>query len=318
MWPKKESAKPVETGLETATGAEPVLTCDSHKQVGYFHIKRGEWAGKGVARLKCCENPLCGCANVDFYCPMDDGSEREMVLYFSLDPMKCEIAPNHDKDRHEDSAALAEAMTAEFGDEDWQRLRQYLLTRKQYAIRNMNVRRLQPPAPEAMTNDDSMVRFADMFPFALGFEFELDGEQWAADDQYCVMPYCDCRVVALSFVSLAASTGSSDVIENGRNPLARYDYKAGTIETVQAPASGQPSLETLVAAVRKAHPSLDKDVERRHRQMRLLYARALRMAGKNRPAPVTQPVRVEPKIGRNEPCPCGSGKKYKKCCGIAN
>ena len=25
-------------------------------------------------------------------------------------------------------------------------------------------------------------------------------------------------------------------------------------------------------------------------------------------------VRTEPKIGRNEPCPCGSGKKYKKCC----
>lgn len=23
----------------------------------------------------------------------------------------------------------------------------------------------------------------------------------------------------------------------------------------------------------------------------------------------------KPKIGRNEPCPCGSGKKYKKCCG---
>lgn len=23
-----------------------------------------------------------------------------------------------------------------------------------------------------------------------------------------------------------------------------------------------------------------------------------------------------PKIGRNDPCPCGSGKKYKKCCGI--
>ena len=26
-------------------------------------------------------------------------------------------------------------------------------------------------------------------------------------------------------------------------------------------------------------------------------------------------VRTEPKIGRNDPCPCGSGKKYKKCCG---
>lgn len=25
-------------------------------------------------------------------------------------------------------------------------------------------------------------------------------------------------------------------------------------------------------------------------------------------------IRQEPKIGRNDPCPCGSGKKYKKCC----
>ncbi|MDA3815801.1 MAG: preprotein translocase subunit SecA [Prolixibacteraceae bacterium] len=30
----------------------------------------------------------------------------------------------------------------------------------------------------------------------------------------------------------------------------------------------------------------------------------------------TQPVRVEKKVGRNEPCPCGSGKKYKNCHGV--
>ena len=36
-----------------------------------------------------------------------------------------------------------------------------------------------------------------------------------------------------------------------------------------------------------------------------------------RPTPdVFDPVyRTAPNIGRNEPCPCGSGKKYKKCCG---
>lgn len=34
---------------------------------------------------------------------------------------------------------------------------------------------------------------------------------------------------------------------------------------------------------------------------------------------VPQPyVRAQPKIGRNEPCVCGSGKKYKKCCGSAS
>lgn len=34
--------------------------------------------------------------------------------------------------------------------------------------------------------------------------------------------------------------------------------------------------------------------------------------------PKAEPVRREsPKVGRNDPCPCGSGKKYKKCCGAA-
>ncbi len=33
---------------------------------------------------------------------------------------------------------------------------------------------------------------------------------------------------------------------------------------------------------------------------------------------VVEPYRREtPKVGRNEPCPCGSGRKFKKCCGKA-
>ena len=31
------------------------------------------------------------------------------------------------------------------------------------------------------------------------------------------------------------------------------------------------------------------------------------------PRPAAQPVRAMPRVGRNDPCPCGSGKKYKKC-----
>jgi SEC-C motif-containing protein len=31
--------------------------------------------------------------------------------------------------------------------------------------------------------------------------------------------------------------------------------------------------------------------------------------------PKQRPVFVKPEAGRNDPCPCGSGKKYKKCCG---
>jgi SEC-C motif-containing protein len=37
------------------------------------------------------------------------------------------------------------------------------------------------------------------------------------------------------------------------------------------------------------------------------YTRAVRLG----PAP----VKAAPKVGRNDPCPCGSGKKFKQCCG---
>ena len=31
--------------------------------------------------------------------------------------------------------------------------------------------------------------------------------------------------------------------------------------------------------------------------------------------PTSTPPQAQPAVGRNDPCPCGSGKKYKKCCG---
>lgn len=37
--------------------------------------------------------------------------------------------------------------------------------------------------------------------------------------------------------------------------------------------------------------------------------------GKGHQEPRKPVTRVEPKLGRNDPCKCGSGKKFKKCCG---
>jgi hypothetical protein len=44
-------------------------------------------------------------------------------------------------------------------------------------------------------------------------------------------------------------------------------------------------------------------------------AQASPNSGLNTAAPSSQIRRATPKTGRNEQCPCGSGKKYKKCCG---
>jgi preprotein translocase subunit SecA len=63
---------------------------------------------------------------------------------------------------------------------------------------------------------------------------------------------------------------------------------------------------------RRAATSMD-DMEREFRRKKERELQAARMAGAGDSA--IQQRRVGDKIGRNDPCPCGSGKKYKKCCG---
>jgi hypothetical protein len=301
------------------TGAEPIFACDAAKHQGVFRLKFGEWAGLvWVARLKCCENPLCDCANVDFSCAPVDRSERPLVVHFALDPMKRAIAQNEVKGRHAEFATLAKAVTAEFGEEEWRSLRQYLLIQKRKAIRDMDVTTLPAPSsPSVITDDGSMARFADLFPFAEGFEFDLDGKHWVADDQYCVMPDCKCREVALNFLPLETPSDGSNTIPSARVPAARCNYKDGRIVPIQASAADQPSLQALADAARAQNPTWIQDVKRRHAQLKTLYARALLEASKRATPPGGPAVRAEPKAGRNDPCPCGSGKKHKKCCGRA-
>ena len=59
----------------------------------------------------------------------------------------------------------------------------------------------------------------------------------------------------------------------------------------------------------------DKGTKREHHEVssfRKVEGRWYLTEGKVMPA--KQVVRSAPKTGRNDPCPCGSGRKYKKCC----
>jgi preprotein translocase subunit SecA len=57
----------------------------------------------------------------------------------------------------------------------------------------------------------------------------------------------------------------------------------------------------------------DDDVEKMEAEQRRRRLVLNRVGGEEEARkPVT---REEAKVGRNDPCPCGSGKKYKKCCG---
>ncbi len=65
----------------------------------------------------------------------------------------------------------------------------------------------------------------------------------------------------------------------------------------------------------------DDELERLEEERRKEKERELEMARRSSGdgEPSRKPIkRSQEKVGRNAPCPCGSGKKYKKCCGKVN
>jgi preprotein translocase subunit SecA len=112
------------------------------------------------------------------------------------------------------------------------------------------------------------------------------------------------------------------IMESPRNPGAMRD--SGTPggspidSSGQAPDAGVPSIITGGRGgngrpPRQVATSVDEIEEAFQRKKKRELEQA-RMAGAG-DMQVQQVVRSGEKVGRNDPCPCGSGKKYKKCCG---
>jgi SEC-C motif-containing protein len=64
-----------------------------------------------------------------------------------------------------------------------------------------------------------------------------------------------------------------------------------------------------------ARYSMDGTIQAHHERSRFRKVRGRWMYVDGQMGKAAPVVREGPRIGRNDPCPCGSGKKYKKCCG---
>jgi preprotein translocase subunit SecA len=91
-------------------------------------------------------------------------------------------------------------------------------------------------------------------------------------------------------------------------PVETHD--AGALGASQPALGGDGNGQRAQHAVATSVDDLEEAFQRRKKR----ELEQARMAGGGEQQPVQQVVRGE-KIGRNDPCPCGSGKKYKKCHG---
>jgi uncharacterized protein YchJ len=147
-----------------------------------------------------------------------------------------------------------------------------------------------------------MYAYNDILPYGEILKVTLYEMHCIIYDQYCLKPGCSCTDTVLNIFSV----DDNGEIENELSALSvKYNNrKWNTIET----ASSEADLKSIKSAVEQQYPDIYSKLKKRHLRLRSIYA-----YNKKRDYSPKQALRL-PKVGRNDPCPCGSGKKYKKCC----
>ena len=132
------------------------------------------------------------------------------------------------------------------------------------------------------------------------------------------------EVVKSNFASVRAGRANAGVLDR-----ITVEYYGTPTPLNQVAAISSPDPRTLVIqpwdgsllkAVEKAIQTSDLGINPQNdgRVVRLAFPQLTEERRKElyKEQKLSKTVVKGPKVGRNDPCPCGSGKKYKKCCGM--
>jgi hypothetical protein len=155
------------------------------------------------------------------------------------------------------------------------------------------------------------------------FRLEYDGAEYLVDDLYCPNPDCHCGRVHLAFFRRTPSPGADQaVIKECFRAMLTLE---GDVDSVKC-RDGMRKQANAVLKAWRVGPDFERDLE----DFQWRYGKIKEIAERNAPPrrpmhsrqdwlePPAEQLSRPPRAGRNEPCPCGSGKKYKKCCGKAD
>ena len=134
--------------------------------------------------------------------------------------------------------------------------------------------------------------------------YRVEDEIYYAMDQYCVNPGCACNEVTVIFGMLGEDLSHDPGTAHVRLTSGKVTFD---------PDSRDPELTArLWGLLLKRHRGLDH-LAARQMKMRAIGSR-LEAMWEARSGIGELSSRSDKAIGRNDPCPCGSGKKYKRCC----
>jgi hypothetical protein len=158
------------------------------------------------------------------------------------------------------------------------------------------------------------------------FFFVFEGREFLVEDHYCANPECDCRQVHLEFWERVHEVYPQRRITIRQQLMAVFTLTGELQETRFSQESAATTKYLLQAWLRRSG-SHWRECRRRYERIKAVGMRSFppkpragvvadqQAADKQtRPEKRTSAVASPQSVRRNDPCPCGSGLKFKRCC----
>jgi len=286
-----------------------------------------------------CHNPDCPC-NIVF---LSFREIRESVAP-APDPLSFRIRVDLEAwqeddppSRPQDISDCVQEFLEEFPEERKDELRKMRLRLKQ------EYKRLQDYSLDARdVVEGKMVSYADILHEegaissrgrAYAYNFLFEGHEYMIEDQYCPNPDCHCERICIEFWEFVYEEEGEDRGPNYYQGFLGSVLFDGSLELLDPGRQSREEANRALSAWWECYGDDLGMLRQRYWDVKEIGQRSLDDAAANPARTGTlsdeptlldeiaqsgtlleEPAPEKVRVGRNDPCPCGSGKKYKKCC----
>ncbi len=284
-----------------------VFSVDNDPKKIIATIQNGSWTEKYECIITACENPVCTCGNVYLeFIPMqldDDNKEHLHHRKVEIDIDGKALGYKNEKIVSKEDLEFSKLVLGKLTENDFQ-----LLHKSHLKYKNEISEKASPDTIDGdfdyyeVEYNRLMSAYNDILPYGDQFFVTINGDQCIIIDQYCLLPKCPCTDTNLDILSI------DKLGKKGKEIcFVELNYRKKRWKLIDE-SSFSVSLEAVKTAIEEQLPDIYKQMHKRHMKLKTIYAHC-----KKKDYAPKQELPL-PKAGRNDPCPCGSGKKYKKCC----
>lgn len=255
-----------------------------------------------------CPNPVCNCRSLEIVLTSLNGETHpDKILYehrVKVDLAEKKVETTAKNQEAPEDLEFSKFFQDQLNDDDFEFMFEEYFNLKHEITETADPNSLDADFDfDEIETQGSLYGYNEILPYGDMMQVNLNDEDHIILDQYCLIPKCPCTDIILQI--LPADKITQD-LENWY--VLNLDYGKKHWEMEKTPPNPM-SLNAIRSEIEKQNPGFYRIAKERHNKLKKIY-----LNNRQKKYSKTQPVRSA-KTGRNDPCPCGSGKKYKKCCG---